>query len=61
MPCFSFHTTPEMDEAKGAENEKIFLGKADRFEGVTVRSDKEYCDPTEFAKKLEGGNGMVID
>lgn len=50
-----------MDEPKGAESGSgnVFLGRTDRFEGVTVRSDKEYCDPTEFAKKLEGEIGMV--
>lgn len=39
--------------SSSTENGDVFLGRTDRFEGVTVRSDKEPCDPTEFAKKLE--------
>lgn len=35
-------------------NKKIFIGKLDRYQGITVRSDKEECTDSEFQQKLEG-------
>lgn len=34
-------------------SEVIFQGKGDRFEGITVRSDLEPCDVSEFQEKLK--------
>lgn len=39
----------------------LFSGQIDRFQGVTVRSDKEECPDSEFEKKLEGNNVYIID
>lgn len=36
------------------DSQKIFHGKLDRFEGVTVLSTKEECPDSEFQQKLEG-------
>lgn len=32
----------------------VFEGKSDRYNGITVSSDEEKCDPAEFSNKLEG-------
>ncbi len=34
-------------------DEGLFVGKPDRFKGVTVRSEEEPCSSEEFKQKLE--------
>lgn len=35
-------------------NKNIFNGRSDRFNGITIRSDKQECSVKEFENKLEG-------
>lgn len=36
------------------DHENVFSGKIDRFQGITVISDKEECTDNDFKYKLEG-------
>lgn len=36
------------------KNKKVFYGRSDRFNGITIRSEKQECSEKEFESKLEG-------
>lgn len=48
------YVTLKTGNTMSSNKEKLFNGKLDRFQGVTVNSDKEDCTETTFEKKLEG-------
>lgn len=46
--------TSVFDDNMATDSQKIFHGKLDRFEGITVLSTKEECPDSDFQQKLEG-------
>lgn len=48
--CLTFVSCGNM----ATDNKKLFSGKLDRFQGITVQSNKEECPESEFQQKLEG-------
>lgn len=42
------------------DQKNIFTGKIDRFQGITVVSNKEECSDNIFKQKLEGTDFLTI-
>lgn len=53
--CFrKEHVTCFSSDKMATGKPELFDGKRDRFDGITVQSDKENCSDSEFQEKLEG-------
>ena len=46
--------TSSMTAVEGIGANLVFQGQEDRFNGITVDSNKEPCDVSTFIKKLQG-------